>query len=157
MIVSFGSDEVQSVGGDLLQRISHTCILAILCAFETVLLLNFMATFIAMTYIRFLTDDSESEPDSNVAPDANENRGRAKTWFDEIIVSISLEAALSLFRRFHGHTKSDASNIVRNSRNSTFGKFLHDTSLISIRIKSLQPLLPDENITRCWRNHKGIL
>ena len=58
-----------------------------------------MATFIAMTYIRFSTDDFESEPtDSNVAPDTNENREQAKSWFAEIIVSISLEAALSLFR-----------------------------------------------------------
>jgi hypothetical protein len=94
---SSDSDEVQSEGGNLLQQMSHTGILAVLCAFETVLLLNFMATFTAMTNIRFLTGDSESEPDSlaDVALDTNENTRRAKTWFAEIILRLLKDRTFS--------------------------------------------------------------
>jgi len=87
-MVSSDSDEVRSVEDDSLQQMSQTGSTAIWCAFETVLLLNFMVTCTSMTYIRFLTDDSESEPDSDVAPDTNKSRRRAKTWFAEIIVRL---------------------------------------------------------------------
>jgi hypothetical protein len=103
MMVSSDFDEVQSVGGNLLQQFSHTGIFGILCAFETNLLLNFMATFTAMTYIRFLTDDSESEPDSDVALDTNENRRRAKMWFAEIIVRLLKDRTFSDLLRARKH------------------------------------------------------